>query len=542
MRLGVCAAVLATTAAVVAAGPGEAGATTIARPAYVAAADYFGTGDPLNAWSSNMAGAPQAFAQMKGEGFNAVGLVLPWGEFQPGLTPPRVSPTALAELNRLISDAAALHMGVILRLSYEWDADPSDQLPWVKRFAALWSTAHVYAAWLDYISAVHQDVARFGNVWAAYLSWEDLWQPVEDSVATSTPAQQLSLAQTSGYRRWLKSTMSLKRVDGEYGTHFATWSDVPTPTHLRPAFRLMFEYQDWALVHRIFLPAEQRFPGLSLESRVDVDPIHTGTQVVGSYAHTAQFRLPGTSTTGVYFSPYMGDPTSTPNETATDATEAMQHTLSVVRHETGGRPLFIYEYEFGRNSSAVANNPEVIPSQLPAFIAASEPLLKKYTDGYALWTYRDYTLSPLFNPSFALGSQGWTLSGGAHVVDRTTAASRLTLPAGAAAVQVMTAPPGAVASTVTLQAQAAASTSISVQLGTGPAQTIALQPGSHSYHITVPPSSGAALTLTAQGPASVTDVQIYTTPQYGNVYSLSGTAEVGAVPVRQLNARLTSGR
>jgi len=301
----------------------------------------------------------------------------------------------------------------------------------------------------------------------------------------------------------------------------------------------MFEYQDWALEHRLFLPAEKRFPGLTLESRVDVDPIHTGTQVVGSYPHTVQFQLPGTSVTGVYFSPYIGDPTSTPNETAADAIQAMQNTLSSLSSKSGGRRLFIYEYEFGRNSAAVAGNPEVIPAQLPTFISQSEPILKRYTAGYALWTYRDYELSGLFNPSFTLGSQGWALSGGAHVVDANDSGSRLALSANASAVQKLAgAPTGP--STVSFEADASKPTAILVRTGSGPAQTVRLRTGSHSYNVTVPGTSVATLTLRATGPASVTDVQLYNTPQLGNIYSITGKPGVSVAPLRSLNKALTA--
>ncbi|HUA96540.1 MAG TPA: hypothetical protein VMB82_13565, partial [Acidimicrobiales bacterium] len=213
---GVAAAALALVPAFPMAAPAGAASGT-----YLAAAEYFGSGNPTNMWSSDLSGAPKAFALMKREGFNTVGLILPWGQFQPGLTPPSYDSATFARLDRLITQATHLHIGVILRLSYEWDIDPADQLPGGTRFAQLWSNSKVYAAWLDYIATVHQNVAQFHNVRAAYISWEDLWEPVFEAQGTTTPAQQLSLATSSGYRPWLEKHYTLAQAEFDYGTQFA---------------------------------------------------------------------------------------------------------------------------------------------------------------------------------------------------------------------------------------------------------------------------------------------------------------------------------
>src|SRR6185437_4889228 len=82
-------------------------APTQAHP--VLAAFYFGEADPLNFWTSHLSGAPAAFKQMKQEGFNAVELAVPWGEFQPGVKPIRYNATALQRLTSLVSLANSLH-------------------------------------------------------------------------------------------------------------------------------------------------------------------------------------------------------------------------------------------------------------------------------------------------------------------------------------------------------------------------------------------------------------------------------------------------
>jgi hypothetical protein len=510
--------------------------------AYLAAAEYYGDGNPINMWSSDLSGAPEAFARMKEDGFNTVGLVVPWGEFQTGLTPPKYDEESFRRLDQLVTDASKLGMGVILRLSYEWDTDPADQMPDGARFDALWSNQNVYTAWLGYIAAVHRDVARFHNVREAYISWEDLWEPVTEAQAATTSSQQLALATSTGYRAWLRAHDSLATVSGDYGAKFATWAQVPTPPADQPSFRLMYQYEDSALVHRLFLPAARRFPGLTMETRVDVDPIYSGSQEVGSYTHSAQYQLSGTSITGMYFSPYMGDPSSTAVETAPEALAALNSVLTRMSKAVGGRRLFIYEYEFVSNSPQVSDDPALTPGQIPEFLAQSEPLLHRYTAGYALWTYQDYDLSPLYNQSFALGSSGWELTGGAHAVASSGTTSYVALGPGAAATQPLPAGTvdGSTPATVSLQADARTPTTLDVTWGDGTSHVVNVSQGWHDYQVTLPPSAVDSLTIRATGAVSVTDVQMYWFTQLGDVYSTSGTPEVGEAPLRAVNEQLTN--
>lgn len=510
---------------------------------YLAAAEYFGSGNPTNMWSSDLSGAPKAFALMKREGFNTVGLVLPWGQFQPGLTPPRYDSTTFTRLDRLITQATRLHLGVILRLSYEWDIDPTDQLPGSTRFDQLWSNPKVYAAWLGYVATVHQNVASFHNVRAAYISWEDLWEPVFEAQGTTTASQQLSLATSTGYRAWLRKHYSLAQVEFDYGTPLANWTAVPVPSATKPSFKLMYQYEDTALVHRLFLPAAQRFPGLTMETRADVDSILTGTTVVGSYTHKTQYRLPGTSVTGTYFSPYMGDPSSTMVETSADALQALHSTLARMSRSTGGRPLVIYEYEFESNANAVDHDPALTPKQVPQFLARSKSLLQRYTHGYALWTFRDYNLSSIYNPSFALGPTGWKLTDAQAVPSSSSPSYALFGPQGGSVSQDL--PSGDVTSarppSVSFRADAPAATNVLVQLGTAPAQTVAIGPGWHTYTVALSPTSTTTLTLQAGGGTMLTNVSLYWFTQLGDVYSTAGTPEIGAAPLRALNVALTGG-
>jgi hypothetical protein len=396
---------------------------------------------------------------------------------------------------------------------------------------------------------VHQTVARYNDVKIAQLSWEDFWSPVAAAHSATTIAQRLQLATTTGYRPWLKRNYSLGQVSATYGTAFSSWSSVPTPLATQPSFKLMYRYDDWAMVHRFVVPAAARFPGVNLEARVDIDPLYSGSKVVGSYSHASTFQLPGASYIGMYFSPYLGDPSSALVETAPQAVSALGTTLSTTRARAGNRRLFMFEYQIASNSPEVVGNPALAPSSIPAFILASAPILRQYAQGYSLWTYRDYTQSPLFNQSFVLGSGGWTVAGSAQPIN-TSAGSSLSLAAGTTVTQAfslnyLVGNPGN-QTTISLQASAltSAPTTLRISVAGAPVRSVAVRPGQQAYAVTVPSSAittGAAtsqLSIIATAPVGISNVKIFDFTQLGDVYNADGTPGIGVAPLRTLNQQL----
>jgi hypothetical protein len=526
---------------------GTAGAAS-AKPSVTRSAFYFGAASPINFWSSDMSGAPAAFQQIKADGFNAVELAVPWGEFQESVSPATYNAAAFKSLASLVALAKATKLEVILRLSYGVDIDPHDQAP--DRSVSVFSNQTVYNSWLGYISHVHQAVAKYNDVQIAQLSWEDFWNPVAEAQAATTVAQRVQLASTTGLLPWLKSNYSLSQVSKMYQTKYTSWSDVPTPSSTTPSFKLMYQYDDYQLVHRFFVPAAARFPGLNLEARVDIDPLYSGTKVVGSYSHADTFKLPGTSYIGMYFSPYLGDPSTALTETTKDALAALNNTLASMRSRAGNRPLFIFEYEIVSNSPEVADDPGLPASSVPSFILASAPILRKYTLGYSLWTYHDYAQSPLYNPSFALGSDGWSVSGSATAAKAATGTS-LSLGAATTITQefplnYLAANPGSNVTVSMSATTAGAPSTITVKVGSAPPRTFTATGAQSTYAVQIPTSEviglpNSQLTISSSAPVSITNVQISDFTQLGDIYSVNGTPGVGAAPLRTLNQQLATG-
>ncbi|HLG68562.1 MAG TPA: hypothetical protein VKV36_11930 [Acidimicrobiales bacterium] len=518
------------------------------------AAEYFGGGDPANLWNSDLSGAAAELEQMKQDGFNAVGLVVPWGEFQEHLTPPRYNEAAFVRLRGLVALAARLGMKVILRLSYQLDVDPYDQLPY-QRFASVFASGPVHAAWLEYISRIHQAVERFPNVEVAYLTWEDFWVPVQIAQAASTLAEREQLAVTLGFRSWLRTRYSLGKVARLYRTPFHSWSEVPTPPNATPPFKLVYQYVDWSLIHKLFIPAAKRFPGLNLEARVDVDALYNEGRIVGSYSHQSTYRLPGAKYVGLYYSPYMMDPSSAKIETAQEALDGLKSTLTSMRARAGGKSLYIFEFEFVSNSPEVASAPALPANQVGPFLEQSAPILRAYTRGYALWVYRDYALSPLYNPSFALASRGWSLAGGARAEPDASGGGSATIPTGGSVTQPLVVsdlvtPPGAQNLVVSLSAGASNSAAtMRISVGNLPPRVVTVSGPSRSYQVTLPlaavlsgpPTQPLTLAVT-NGTAVVNQVEASAFTQLGDVYGVDGTPGIAAPAIRALNQEMTAPR
>jgi hypothetical protein len=512
----------------------------------LAAADYFGIADPNNFWSSDLSGAAAAFRQIRANGFNAVGLVVPWGDFEPGVDPVTFNQEDFARLDQLVTLAGKKGLCVILRLGYSTDPDPADQMPWGGRDIPLWGNKTVYQAWLDYLAELHQNLEGYDNVGLAYISWEDYWGPVWRSQEIKSVHARIQLAQTIGYQKWLRGHFSLSKVSRRYGTTFSSWSQVPTPLQHQPAAELIFEYFDYQMVNRFLIPGEQRFPGLTLEARIDPDTIYNGSQPISLYYSTSTWDVAGTSLTGMYFAPFMRDPSTAHNETASEAMHGLRATLSWLSGQTGGRRLFMYEFLVHTNSGEVKIAPKLTPNQIRPFLDEASGPISRYTDGYAVWTYRDFDESPVYNPSFSLGTVGWKVKGSVVRSPSTASPTSLTLSPGAEVSQSVS--PNRInlvpkrPATVSVTAESPTSGArLRVQLGVAPSRSFALTTRWTTFHFTVPASKYARgrLQISGHKSVSVTNAQVYDHVQQADIYGTSGAPKVALAGFQVLNKRLT---
>ncbi len=511
----------------------------------IAAATYFGNSWPVDFWASDLSYAPADFQTMKDNGFNAVVLVVPWGYFQPDLNANSFNSQAFNRLNTVIQDAKQAGLGVLLRISYEWDMYPGDQQPGNQRFTSVFTSDSVYSAWKSYVSKIYSDAKKFPNFWGGYVSWEDFQSIVLDAKQASTISQRLQLAKSTGFDSWLSQHYKLNSVNSLYHEHFANWNDIPTPVETSPSFRLFYAFWDYQLIHRIFTPALKLFPGLTMETRVDEDPLFNGTSQVGAFSHDITYRLPGTAVTGIYYNPYMGSQDGR-IETVDQALVGLQQVLSRVRSQSGGRKLLIYEFQLYDNTPANASNAHLNISSVPGFVTAATPTVADKTTGYAIWTYRDYNANIVYNPDFALGLSSWSTIGNVTTTVDPNGHTVAEIPAGSSIAQSIplyanSYPNATDTVTVSFAASAISGRSaVTVSVGQYCTRRVDVSTSSTQVNLVchIGKSQDYNLLLSTTAPVQLTHIQIYSYTQLGDVYSNTGLPEPALQPLQQLNQRM----
>ena len=107
----------------------------------------------------------------------------------------------------------------------------------------------------------------------------------------------------------------------------------------------------------------------------------------------------------------------------------MGEQLAQVKAHNGGKPIMIDQLLYMDETEDFQSNARLLESHRGLFLMGLPELLHQYTNGYGIWTYRNYTNNPVYNSQFALGSRGWEVSGAA-VQTRNGSSQMMILPGG----------------------------------------------------------------------------------------------------------------
>jgi len=377
---------------------------------YLKAATYFGEEWAINFWSSDFSTTDQNMERIKKDGFNTIVLIIPWGEFQPGISPIKYNDIAFERLNYILEKANSHGLDVVLRISYFWDYYPGVELPTIQRFLSL-DDEEVYNAWLDYVHQIYVEVKNFKNVKLAFISWEDFWPFIENAMHITNVDERIALAQKIGFSDYLKSRYDLDYVSKIYGHDYKSWEKVPTPLSNSPAFELLFQFYDDKLVEKFLKPAQVQYPNLSMEVRVDKDPIQYHDGTVKWYSHSSTYNITGSTHTTIYYTQAIGAQNNYDYQSAKDTLLLLDHTLYNVKKYTDKNKLFVDQFIWFDNTPGFEKNTKIYENEIDSFLHGSCIFLKKYTSGYGIWTYRNYFENIVYNPSFSVGTVGWLTNG-----------------------------------------------------------------------------------------------------------------------------------
>ena len=379
----------------------------------VKAVTYMGSEWTVNFWDSELNTMEQDFRQIREDGFNTVIIAVPWRQFQPDLNAGDLNPEAYLRLRRIMAAGEETGLRVMLRLGYTWDnfdrvRDVSD------RYRRLRTDPKARERWLSFAKSVYGAASSFRSFSGGFMTWEDFWGFMKE---TETNGSRLGRAAvSSGYRDWLKENISDEEIALYYGKDAkkATSSDAVFPGSESPARRFVYAWND-AWMNSLLEDTQEVFPGLSMEVRLDIDPVPNLYGYQDGCVHNVTFPAGKASYTCCMYSAAMGYPAGTVISADRGIDKAWE-ILGELR-EDAGKPVFIDQFLFTDNTPEFSHNAKLREDEITDYITGMAPVIRGAGKGYAVWAYRDYADNVICNGQFAQGRKGWRLYGGDIVTE-----------------------------------------------------------------------------------------------------------------------------
>lgn len=356
-------------------------------------------------WAKNLINAfrredvAAQFATLREDGFDTVILVVSWADFQPVFSPCcRYDERAFARLRLLLDEAERQELKVMLRIGYAWGFHP-DSPPTLERVHRLMNEPDTRDAFLAFVARMASDIAGRGHITLSFMSWEDQW------------LRQVEPGAMADYAAFLATLPAADRP--------ADPTRFPRPDDDSAA--LFHGYWDWLMTATLQAPAQRHLPRLGYEVRIDKEPVWRieadGQRRVARWIdHRAMYHQPGDVPLVLYWAPYWGAQNTGEQLQASRSLALLDGMLAEAADWSGGREAFIDQFNLIDNTPGHEHNATLPEDQIAPFLRGAVCVLKdQRVLGVGLWTGRDYAESPLYNPSFAYGLEGWTLHDAAGV-------------------------------------------------------------------------------------------------------------------------------
>ena len=515
---------------------GGAAGQVYAAERLVKAVTYMGSEWTVNFWDSELSTLEQDFRQIREDGFNTVIIAVPWRQFQPDLNAGDLNPEAYLRLRRIMAAGEETGLQVMLRMGYTWDnfdrvRDVSD------RYRRLRTDPKARERWLSYAKSVYGTASSFKSFGGGFMTWEDFWGFMKE---TETNGSRLGRAAvSSGYRDWLKENIPAEEIALYYGedAEKATSSDAVFPGSESPARRFVYAWND-AWMNRLLEDTQEVFPGLSMEVRLDIDPVPNLYGYQDGCVHNETFPAGKAAWTCCMYSAAMGYPAGT-MISAGQGIKKARESLGDLRGNAG-KPVFIDQFLFTDNTPEFSHNAKLREDQIAEYITGMAPVIREAGKGYAVWAYRDYADNVICNGQFAQGRKGWRLYGGDIVAEDGNA--MLYLEKGDAAEQNLahqfTVLPDE--DHVDLRAEPVSSAGGALlEISTGNAVKQVRVERAGLFRVSMGKSNSAELMIRClEGNVRIDDVKVYSFVTEGGIYHMDGTPGPYLDAVRTLNRLL----
>lgn len=397
---------------------------------YVRSASYFGDEWHINFWNSEMEHLDRDMEQIREDGFDSVILVIPWKEFQTGVEPVEYSDYAFDRLDLVMDAAGRAGLNVYARVGYMWDFvnDANEDIH--ERIIRLFRDPGMRSAWRDYLRKLYRQMSGHECFAGGFLTWEDYMPPFLGFCDAPSLQDRIDAAKRMGFQKHVRSQYALADYNRAFNVQYSSYESIPFPCRTEPAMRAMYDFFDRSL-NDLLADGQTVFPNLSLEVRLDGDPLFDAKgNPNGYYKHEATFPCRKSDYTAAMY----GIPMDFVNNgERVKAKEALRHTADILRflaRHNGGKPVYVEQFLFYDNTPKFEHNARLEDGEIGKYLLACPDVLRKYSAGYGVWTYRDYRDNRLYNNGFFLRERGWETEGNvAFEKTGDSAVCRLTAPA-----------------------------------------------------------------------------------------------------------------
>lgn len=515
-------------------GSGRMSEFALGERGHLRSATYYSDDWVINFWNSESVHMEEELARIAADGFNSIILAVPWREFQPETSPMAYEDYAWKKLDCIMEAAGKQGLGVILRVGYTWDYVSPESV--LSRYEGLLYDPQLKAAWLSYAERLYRQASAHENFCGGFLTWEDFWNFTEHAAEYGNGIAGRRMAKLCGYTDYLKEKYTLDQLKEYYGTAFETYEEICLPEKDSYARILFYEFYDTFLAE-LLKETQKVFPDLSMEVRLDADPVKKADGTLEGVPHWSTFECQEASWTGIMYSVPMGFPNEGELVTADQALDMAPVFLEQVRRYNGNKPVYVDQFLFTDNTPGFEKNARLKPGEKNAYLAGMGELFQTMTMGYGVWTYRDYGDNKLYNPQFALGLRGWNVTGESYT-EKGTDGMEAVLPSGSSISQGMR---GRVTGRtgpnvhVRLSLEGTDGSAVSVRVGN---RTQTIQAGERkNAELVFEDTAAEKLTVSCSGGGSVRidNLNLYTFVTEGDIYHMDGSEAECTNGIRQMN-------
>ena len=377
---------------------------------YVKSATYYGDQWPINFWNSEMDYLESDLRQIKEDGFDSIILVIPWKEFQISTNPIQYSDYAFERLDNVMMHAQQIGLNIFTRISYTWDFYNDGNEYIFYRFFDLLRDSNIKSAWLDYAGKLYQQLTGYSCYRGGFLTWEDFWG-ILNVCDIEAEENRIEYANTFGYQEWIaKQYPVLDDYNNAFGTNYKTYNSIPVPHRNEPAMASMYSFFDNYL-NLFLLQAQTVFPNLSFEVRLDSDLVYTKDGTYEYYSHQITYPCGNADFVATMYGIPMGFENVGERVSALEAIRHTDYILGNLNSHIDGKPVYVEQFLFSDNTPQFSYNAQIIDDEVDDYLLSVATVLKNYTAGYGIWTYKNYYNNMLYNADFFLGENGWETAG-----------------------------------------------------------------------------------------------------------------------------------